>query len=166
MAVLKGIGSVTAIKKRLCVWAAYLMLAIKGITILACAEEILLATQQPFVLESGIALVVEDVDPRQGKIWLDICDKNANHESSVLALGENLSSLGMNLTVTGIYAGGEADLVALDLEVNGSSEGGRSHIVLESKNHQYAGNDVKKSPGFLAALTLIALAGYFIVKSL
>ncbi len=123
MAVLKGIGSVTGIKAQLCTWAAYLMVAVQWLTILACAEEILLATQQPFVLEGGTILVVEDVDPRHGKIWMDIYSKNASHESAVLALGENLSGRGMemNLTLTGIYAGGEVDLVALDLEVNGSA---------------------------------------------
>jgi hypothetical protein len=165
MAVLKGIGCVAAIKKRLCTWAAYLMLAVQGITILACAEEILLATQQPFVLEGGTTLVIEDVDPRQGKIWLDIFDKNASHESAVLALGESLSGRGVNLTVTGIYAGGEVDLVALDLEAKGPTKGGGGPITLESEDHQYDGNNAKKSPDFLVALTLIILAGYCLARS-
>jgi hypothetical protein len=163
MAVLKGVMGVSVIKKRLCTWAAYLMLAIQGIIIIACAEEILLATQQPFALESGTTLVVEDVDPRQGKIWLDLYGKNASHDSAVLGLGENLSSRGVNLTVTRIYAGGEVDLVAL--EINGSMEGGRSPLALESENHSFFETGPQKSPGFLAALTLLILAGYCVARS-
>ncbi len=163
---MKGIGGVAVIKTRLCMWAAYLMLAMQWITILACAEEILLATQQPFALDGGTTLVVEDVDPRQGKIWLDIYGRNVSHDSAVLGLGENLSGRGVNLTVIRIYAGGEVDLVALEInEINGSMEGGRSPNVLESENHPLSGTGPKESPGFLAALTLLILAGYCVARS-
>lgn len=155
------------IETRLCMWAAYLMLAVQWITILTCAEEVLLATQQPFALEGGTTLVVEDVDPRQGKIWLDIYGRNVSHDSAVLGLGENLSGRGVNLTVTRIYAGGEVDLVALEInEINGSMEGGRSPAALESENHLLSGIGPKESPGFLAMLTLLILAGYCMARSL
>jgi hypothetical protein len=164
MAVLKGVEGVSAIKMRLCTWAAYLVLIVQGIIFLACAEEILLATQQPFALESGTTLVVEDVDPRQGKIWLDLYGKNASHDSAVLGLGDNISCRGVNLTVVRIYAGGEVDLVAL--EINGSMEGGRRPLDLELESRSSNATDPKKSPGFLAAIALMILAGYGVIRSL
>lgn len=154
------------IKKQLCSMVALSLLVLQAIIAMACAEEVLLATHQPLAFESGTTLVVEDVDQKQGKIWLAIHEMNRSPQSAVLALGENLSCRGVNLTVKGIYVGGEVDLVALDLQTNGSAEDMRSPLAAElgQETSSLSGSGPNKSPGFPGVLALFVLAGYLLVR--
>ncbi len=169
---MKRIGGIVATMKRLRMVMSYLVLLIYGTAALAYADEVLLALQQPLMLEGGTVLVIEDADPRQGKVWMEISGKNASHASAVLALGEKLRCAGMNLTLTRIYAGGKVDLVALDLDVNGSldvngfpdanesAQGVLNSQPVQMNNYSISGNVLKKSPGLPAVQTMLILAGY------
>lgn len=162
----KCIEGMAVIKTRLCSMVALSLIVLQAIIALACAEEVLLATKQPLTFESGTTLVVEDVDQKQGKIWLAIHEMNRTPESAVLAMGENLSGRGVNLTVNGIYVGGDVDLVALDLKANGSVEDMRSPLAAElgQENSSPTGSGLNRSPGFPGALALFVLAGYLLVR--
>lgn len=80
------------------------------------ADDILLATQQPFCLSENMTLIVEDMDPQQGVVWLEIYNKSQNgtRNSTVLGLGEHLNCSEANLTLKEIYAGEKEDLVSLE----------------------------------------------------
>lgn len=93
----------------------YIFLVLAILVLPCCAEEVLLATQQPLDLADGTILVVEDVDPQQGVVWLGISGQNGTPNSAVLSLGENFSCCERDIIVSKIYTGGEGDLVALEI---------------------------------------------------
>jgi hypothetical protein len=129
----------------------------------SAAEEILLAAQQPFDLGDGITLVVEDVDPQQGVVWLGIYSENATQDFAILRLGESFNCSETDLAVTGIYAGGEGDLISLEL--NGEDAVSIS-CPLAPESESASDERPKKSPGFGAALPALTLLGYSLIKGL
>ena len=97
------------------------ILAVAGaIMIPAWGEEILLYTQQPYSISANRTLVAEDVDPHSGVVWLKLYCKNEALESALLGVGDHFGYDNLNLTIIKIYAGGERDLVRLELD-NGSA---------------------------------------------
>lgn len=157
------------IKRELCVDISCIIVLcfIAILAVLAtpsAAEEVLLAAQQPFDLTNGTTLVVEDVDPQQGVVWLGIYSENESEsealDSAVLHLGEHFNCCEMDLAVTRIYAGGEGDLISL--EINGGDAMGISGPLASESGYAF---DEKKSPGFGAALPAVALIGYLLIKS-
>ncbi len=107
------------IKKELCNAALCFIVILTGtVTVLpSSADEVLLATQQPFNLSENMTLVVEDVDPQQGRVWLEIYSQSRNEtlNSAVLGLGEHSNFSEIDLAVIRIYAGGVGDLVSLEI---------------------------------------------------
>ena len=82
----------------------------------ASAMEVLLTTQQPFILDGNTTLVIEDSSSTQGVIWLKLYSRNETTDSAVMSLGEHLRYAGKNITLLRIYSGGDSDLVTLKIE--------------------------------------------------
>ncbi len=151
------------IKRGLCIKALCFIAILAGLVLPSAAEEVLLAAQQPFDLAAGTTLVVEDVDPQQGVVWLGIYSENETLDSAVLHLGDHFNCCEMDLAVTGIYAGGEGDLISL--EINGESSMGISGPLASESGSAYDERP-KKSPGFGAALPALTLLGYSLIKGM
>jgi len=151
------------IKRGLCIKALCFIAILAGLVLPSAAEEVLLAAQQPFDLADGTTLVVEDVDPQQGVVWLGIYSENEMLDSAVLHLGDHFNCCEMDLVVTGIYAGGEGDLISL--EINGESSMGISGP-LASESGSTSDERPKKSPGFGAALPALTLLGCSLIKGM
>ncbi|MDM7912395.1 MAG: hypothetical protein QUS09_04795 [Methanotrichaceae archaeon] len=134
-----------------------------GLVLPSAAEEVLLAAQQPFDLGDGTTLVVEDVDPQRGVVWLGVYSENEALNSAVLHMGEHFRCGEMDLAVTRIYAGGEGDLISL--EINGEGDMGISNP-LASESEPVSNERPKKSPGFCAALPALTLIGYSLIKDI
>jgi hypothetical protein len=91
----------------------------------SCAE-VFMSTRESLTFADNLTLVVMDLEPGTGEgegegvVWLELRDEHGPLKSSILKAGESFSyderGEGLNLTVTRIYAGGERDLVDLDLE--------------------------------------------------
>jgi len=146
----------------LCINVLCFIAILSGLVLPSAAEEVLLAAQQPFDLVNGTTLVVEDVDPQQGVVWLGIYSENEALDSAVLHLGEHFNCCKMDLAVTRIYAGGEGDLISL--EINGGDAMGISGPLASESGYAFDDRP-KKSPGFGAALPAVTLLGYLLIKS-
>jgi hypothetical protein len=94
------------------------------ITILVCAgayvhpslgESIILHTQQSYIIPGNITLVVEDVNPSAGVVWLKLYRGNDTLKSAILNVGGYFRYGDTNLTVNKIYAGDDHDLVELEI---------------------------------------------------
>jgi hypothetical protein len=97
------------------------MFAVWAGMIPASSDEILLYSQQPYNLSANRTLVAEDVDPHSGVVWLKLYSGNEALKSDVLSVGGRFGYIGYNLTVRKIYAGGDRDLVELEIDYNNSS---------------------------------------------
>lgn len=100
--------------------AALCFIAILTMPVLiSSAYEIILAAQQPLKLNENTTIAVEDVDPQQGMVWLEIYDQSQNGtlNSIVLGLGEHFNCSGVDIAAKRIYAGGAGDLVSLEINV-------------------------------------------------
>jgi hypothetical protein len=98
------------------------------------SEELLLSSQQPYDLSGNVTLVIEDVNPKSGVVWLKLFDGNQTVSSAVLGIGGHLNHSNINhsnisLKVSRIYAGGVRDLVALDLYISKTAEGNATSYV-------------------------------------
>ena len=103
-----------------------------------------MSTRESLTFADNLTLVVMDVEPGagagagEGVVWLELRDEHGPLKSSVLKAGESFSyderGEGLNLTVTRIYAGGERDLVDLDLVSGEVVE--RSSQKLPDDSHQ------------------------------
>ena len=88
----------------------------------AGGAEVFMSTRESLTFADNLTLVVMDVEPGAGEgvVWLELRDEHGPLKSSILKTGESFAyderGEGLNLTVTRIYAGGERDLVDLDLE--------------------------------------------------
>ncbi len=93
------------------------ILTVPALVLTSSAYEIILATQQPLKLNENTTISVEDVDPQQGMVWLEIYNQSQNRtlDSAVLGLGERLNCSGLDLAVKRIYAGGAGDLVSIEI---------------------------------------------------
>lgn len=96
-----------------------------------------MSTRESITFAENLTLVVMDLEPGTGVVWLELRDDGVPLKSSVLRTGESFAyderGDGLNLTVARIYAGGERDLV--DLEVFsgevvgvGGQEGARASV--------------------------------------
>lgn len=86
----------------------------------ASGAEVFMSTRESLTFADNLTLVVMDVEPGAGVVWLELQDEHGPLKSSILKTGESFAydarGEGLNLTVTRIYAGSERDLVDLDLE--------------------------------------------------
>ncbi len=100
--------------------AAFCFVAILTVALPSSAEVILLATQHPFSLTDNATLVIEDVDPQQSMVWMEIYNQSRNEtlKSTVLGLGEHFNFSETDLTVNNIYTGGLGDLVSIEIRRN------------------------------------------------
>lgn len=84
-----------------------------------CGTQILLPIQEPLDFAGNMSLVVEDVDVHAGEVWLNlITSEGTPIKSGVLGIGEHFTYCGVtriDLVVLNIYAGGDSDLVSLDM---------------------------------------------------
>lgn len=84
-----------------------------------CGVQILLPIQEPLDFAGNMSLVVEDVDIQAGEVWLNLLAYDGSLlKSAVLGKGEHFTYYGVtriDLVVQNIYAGGDSDLVSLDL---------------------------------------------------
>lgn len=103
---------------------AYLLATVLLVMQTAGGAEVFMSTRESLTFADNLTLVVMDVEPGvgggEGVVWLELRDEHGPLKSSVLKTGESFAyderGEGLNLTVTRIYAGGERDLVDLDLE--------------------------------------------------
>jgi hypothetical protein len=118
---------------------AYLLASVLLVMQTAGGAEVFMSTRESLTFAENLTLVVMDVEPeagaRGGVVWLELRDEHGPLKSSVLRTGESFSyeerGEGLNLTVNRIYAGGERDLVGLDL---------LSGEVVESSDQKLSGN--------------------------
>lgn len=122
---------------------AYLLATVLLVMQTAGGAEVFMSTRESLTFAENLTLVVMDVEPGAGAggdggvVWLELRDEHGPLKSSVLRIGESFSyderGEGLNLTVKRIYAGGERDLVDLDLlsgevvESSGQKLSGNSH---------------------------------------
>ncbi len=101
---------------------AYLLATVLLVMQTAIGAEVFMSTRECLTFADNLTLVVMDVEPGAGSgvVWLELRDEHIPLKSSVLRAGESFAyderGEGLNLTVTRIYAGGERDLVELDIE--------------------------------------------------
>lgn len=110
--------------------AAFLASAAALLPPSSCGE-ILLYTQQPFNFTDNRTLVAEDVDPHAGVVWLKLYSRNQTLKSALVGVGDRFSYNNTSLTVSKIYAGGDRDLV--ELEINNSNN--NSNTLDSSERH-------------------------------
>ena len=98
---------------------AYLLASVLLVIQTAGGVELLMSTRESIAFAEDLTLEVMDVDPGAGVVWLELRDDGGLLKSSVMGTGESFAyderGDGLNLTVTRIYAGGERDLVDLEL---------------------------------------------------
>lgn len=126
---------------------------------------VMLTTGESLQFAGNLTLVVEDVDPQAGRVWLSLYTSGSPVASSVLGIGDHFVFYGvkrMDLQVINIYAGGDRDLVVLDV-----IEGILASPIGALRNASYEDADeakkVNAAPGFgslemLLVLSLGALA--------
>jgi hypothetical protein len=103
---------------------AYLLVSVLLVMQTASCAEVFMSTRESLTFADNLTLVVMDVEPGagggEGVVWLELRDEHRPLKSSILKTGESFAydgrGEGLNLTVTRIYAGGERDLVDLELE--------------------------------------------------
>ena len=84
-----------------------------------------MSTRESITFAENLTLVVMDVEPGAGAgagggvVWLELRDDRGPLKSSILGAGESFAyderGDGLNLTVIRIYAGGEKDLVEVEI---------------------------------------------------
>jgi hypothetical protein len=102
--------------------AAFLASAAALLPPSSCVE-ILLYTQQPFNFTDNRTLVAEDVDPHAGVVWLKLYSRNQTLKSALVGVGDRFSYNNTSLTVSKIYAGGDRDLVELEINSSNNNSG-------------------------------------------
>lgn len=105
---------------------AYLLVSVLLVMQTAGGAEVFMSTRESLTFADNLTIVVMDVVPGAGAgagggvVWLELRDEHGPLKSSILKTGESFAyderGVGLNLTVTRIYAGGERDLVDLELE--------------------------------------------------
>ena len=98
---------------------AYLLALVLIVIQTAGGAEVFMSTRERITFEENLTLVVMDVEPEAGVVWLELREDGDPVESSVLRTGESFvyDERGevLNLTVLRIYAGSERDLVDLEI---------------------------------------------------
>lgn len=107
---------------------AYILALVLVVIQTAGGAELFMSTRERITFADNLTLVVMDVEPQAGVVWLELREEGVALRSSVLRTGESFSyderGEGLELKVLRIYAGGERDLV--DLEVVSGEVAGRS----------------------------------------
>ena len=126
----------------------------------SCGVTVMLTTGEALQFAGNMTLVVEDVDPQAGKVWLSLYSSESPVASSVLGIGEHFVYYGVkriDIQVVNIYAGGDRDLVVLDV-----IEGILASPTDSFRNAKYgdvnASENARTAPGFGAEEMLIVLA--------
>jgi len=122
--------------------------------------DILLSTNEPLRFAGNMTLVIEDVDPDAGKVWINLYGEGDEIlRNDILGVGGRFTYYGVtriDLSVTRIYVGGDDDLVELHL-----IEG----LLLDTKakdgnipEREKSSPIPLRSPGFEASAIVPALA--------
>lgn len=98
---------------------AYLLALVLIVMQTAGGAEIFMSTRERITFEENLTLVVMDVEPEAGVVWLELREDGDPVESSVLRTGERFvfdeRGEGLEVLVLRIYAGGAMDLVDLEI---------------------------------------------------
>ncbi|MGB9902380.1 hypothetical protein [Methanothrix sp.] len=126
----------------------------------SCGVTVMLTTGESLQFAGNLTLVVEDVDPQAGKVWLTLYSSGSPITSSVLGIGDHFVYYGVkriDIQVINIYAGGDRDLVVLDVieGILASPTGSFRNVSYEETD---AAKKVRTAPGLGAGETLVALA--------
>jgi hypothetical protein len=81
----------------------------------AAGKEIIIYPGQHLTLDRDLTLVIEDADSQLGVVWLNLSLKNQSLNTSLLHLGEHLFWRDFDVSILGIYAGGNGNLVVLQI---------------------------------------------------
>lgn len=125
----------------------------------SCGLTVMLTTGEALQFAGNLTLVVEDVDPQAGRVWLSLYSSGSTVASSVLGIGDHFVYYGVkriDLQVINIYAGGDRDLVVLDVIEGILASPTGSFRNLSHGEKDYAKN-VRTAPGFGTEEMLIAL---------
>ncbi|MCX8207227.1 MAG: hypothetical protein N3G75_05275 [Methanothrix sp.] len=126
----------------------------------SCGVTVMLTTGEALQFAGNLTLVVEDVDPQAGKVWLSLYSSGSPVSSSVLGIGDHFVYYGVkriDIQIINIYAGGDSDLVVLDV-IEGIIANPTELFRNASHEDAYEAKKVKTAPGFGAEEMLIALA--------
>ncbi len=123
-----------------------------------CGVKVMLTTQESLQFAGNLTLVIENVDPQAGRAWLTLYNNDNALVSSVLGVGDHFVYYGVkriDVQIVNIYAGGDRDLVVLDVieGILASPEGYHKKSVVEEVEEKR-----KEASGFCAAEAFIALA--------
>lgn len=136
----------------------------------SCGVTVMLTTGEALQFAGNTTLVVEDVDPQAGRVWLSLYSSRSPVASSVLGIGDHFVYYGVKLIdiqVVNIYAGGDRDLVVLDV-IEGilasPAESFRGSFSNEGHGDANASENARRAPGFGAEEVLIALAAGFLAS--
>jgi len=150
---------------------AYLLVSVLLVMQTAAGAEIFMSTRESLTFAENLTLEVRDVEPGagagEGVVWLELRDEHGPLKSSILRAGESFSyderGDGLNLTVISIYAGGERDLVDLDLlsgEVVNRSGDSLSEISRQNRDTSGPSGDSSLLNWGLAAVLIFVLAAW------
>ena len=149
---------------------AYLLVSVLLVIQTASGADVLMSTRERITFAENLTLVVMDVEPGAGAgagvVWLELRDDRGPVKSSILVAGESFAyderGDGPNLTVTRIYAGGERDLVELEIVsgvVVGRAAGDLSTEAAQDSQQAREGDSSLMNRG-LAALLVVLLAAW------
>lgn len=98
---------------------AYLLALVLIVIQTAGGAEVFMSTRERITFEENLTLVVMDVEPQAGVVWLELREDGDPVESSVLRTGERFvfdeRGERLEVLVVRIYAGGAMDLVDLEI---------------------------------------------------
>ncbi|MDH7596809.1 MAG: hypothetical protein QHG98_03570 [Methanothrix sp.] len=126
----------------------------------SCGVTVMLTTGEALQFAGNLTLVVEDVDLQAGKVWLTLYSSGSPVASSVLGIGDHFVHYGVkriDLQVINIYAGGDRDLVVLDV-IEGILASPTESLRNVNQEDAEAAKNVRTAPGLGAGETLVALA--------
>ncbi|MEM2097070.1 MAG: hypothetical protein QXI70_02790 [Methanothrix sp.] len=126
----------------------------------SCGVTVMLTTGEALQFAGNLTLVVEDVDPQAGKVWLSLYSSGSPVSSSVLGIGDHFVYYGVkriDIQIINIYAGGDSDLVVLDV-IEGIIASPAESFSTASYEDAEEAKKVRTAPGFGAEEMLIALA--------
>ncbi len=149
---------------------AYLLVSVLLVIQTASGADVLMSTRERITFAENLTVVVMDVEPAAGAgagvVWLELRDDRGPVKSSILGAGESFTyderGDGLNLTVTRIYAGGERDLVELEIvsgDVVGRAAGDLSTEAVQDSLPAGEGDSSLMNRG-LAALLVVLLAAW------
>lgn len=126
----------------------------------------MLTTGESLQFAGNLTLVVENVDPQAGSVWLSLYSSGSPVASSVLGIGDHFVYYGVkriDLKVINIYAGGDRDLVVMDVieGILASPMGSLRNVSYEDADEA---KKAKTAPGFGAGEMLLALTIGFLAS--